>query len=46
MDMILSLGPAACKTFGDYAKIFEGCIGKYFNASVKRIDVVFDRYIG
>ena len=38
--------PAACKTFGDYTKIFEGCTGKYFTASVKRIDVVFDRYIG
>ena len=43
--MIQKLGkPADCVTFNDYANVFYTAICKYFKHSVKRVDVIFDRY--
>ena len=45
--LIQALGKSdGCVTFGEYADVFVQCVLKYFNKSTRRIDVVFDRYIG
>ena len=37
--------PPNCKTFQDYAIVFFKAVTKHINATVKRIDVLFDTYI-
>ena len=44
--LIQALGkPHNCKTFQDYAIVFFNAVTKHINATVKRIDVLFDTYI-
>lgn len=45
--LIQALGkPHGCQTFGDYADVFIKSLTKYFGENTKRVDIVFDRYIG
>ena len=44
--LIQKLGkPSNCRTFGDYAEVFSQAVLKYFRHSVKRVDIIFDRYL-
>ena len=45
--LIQALGkPATSETFKEYGDIFISMVARKFTKSVRRIDVVFDRYIG
>ena len=45
--LIQSIGkPNDCSTFGGFADIFVRKVNSYYSDIVKRMDVVFDRYIG
>ena len=45
--LIQSIGkPNDCSTFGGFADIFVRKVNSYYSDIVKRVDVVFDRYIG
>ena len=45
--LIQSLGkPNGCQTFGDYADVFVQNVTRHFREYTRRVDGVFDRYIG
>ena len=45
--LIQSLGTRnGCQTFGDYADVFVQNATRHFREHTRRVDVVFDRYIG
>lgn len=45
--LIDALGkPHGCQTFGDYAKVFLEIVTRHFGEHTRRVDVLFDRYIG
>ena len=45
--LIKALGkPNGCQTFGEYADAFFNAVKCYFDRSISRVDILFDRYIG
>ena len=45
--LIQSLGKLnGCQTFGDYTDVFVQKVTRHFREYTRRVDVVFDRYIG